>query len=785
MINSLIRRVLFAGLAIVVLACSASARTYTLNADFDEGILKAVQHDTVPDQLQLDPTVTFTLPFIWVPSYDGTVSKLDTVTGKELGRYRVAPPQLPFGGNPSRTTVDLEGSCWVGCRQAGTVVKIGLLENGGWIDRNGDGIPQTSTDLDNDGYITGAEILPWGQDECVLWEVVLVPGHEGAYVPGTYPGPYDSRFFGPSPRGLAVDARNNLWAGAFGTGKYYYIDSVTGQILKTVDVSSYGHSPYGAVIDRNGILWSAVGDFADNILAMDTRTDPVAIALVPLPHRAYSVGLDFAGHLFVTGWCDNAYSRIDTLTRAIDWTCVVGLDCSRGVVCTRDNDIWVANSNNDTVTRYANDGTCTLKATIPVGSQPSGIAVDAAGKVWVCDKNDEFVSRIDPATNAVDLTKQIIGSGGHYSYSDMTGIIVRNITTKIGTWTVIHDGGPCPPGWGTITWNNEPQGSEPPGTQITVRVRSSDDQANWSEWFNAANGGSLMAVPCGRYLQIEVTLQIISGDVSPVLSDLTVTRQAVPLPDSFQAYPGNSKGLSRYQMGHMGLGADTITAVPGILSIWPGPRWANYVRAAPLGIDYTIKNVVLIKETPVFAQCADIFPAKTVKQQGSANVRLWWPLMYEAPGTKWTLTILYGTSTAWDDDGPGPNPPAYVHTDKWEFQTTATLESMKNLLALFHEVPFGKGQIPLISDEVLYPILVAKLDAIIAAVAAGDLVTAAAILGDFEMEVMDACTVTIPPYPRPTGSGTGIANSYENPACCKLMADAEYVGKALGLFELR
>jgi len=95
--------------------------TYTTNGDFDEGTLVGVEHQTVADQLHLSSEST-TLPFIWVPnSNEGTVSKIDTVTGRELGRYRTGPAGVY--GNPSRTTVDLYGNCWVGNRNSGTVVK--------------------------------------------------------------------------------------------------------------------------------------------------------------------------------------------------------------------------------------------------------------------------------------------------------------------------------------------------------------------------------------------------------------------------------------------------------------------------------------------------------------------------------------------------------------------------------------------------------------------------------------------------------------------------------------
>jgi streptogramin lyase len=503
---------------IIPRVCSlVTSRTYTTDADFDEGILVGVEHETVHDQLQLSKQVT-TLPFLWVPNNDGTVSKVDAETGRELGRYRVAPPELPLGGNPSRTTVDLQGNCWVGCRQAGTVVKIGLYEAGEWIDRNGDGICETSHDANGDGDITGDEILPWGQDECVLFEVVLIPGHEGTYTPGTYPGPYDTDYWGVAPRGLAVDAHNNLWAGTYSTSKYYYIDGKTGAILKTVDVSPWNHHAYGAVIDKNGVLWSS-GHTYNHVLRIDPSTDPPTISKVDVGHFVYGVGLDYIGHLFVTGWDQCRLSRVNiaTVPPVIEWTYYKEETfCARGVVCTSDNDVWVAVSGRGTVNRYDNDGN--LKAIIPVGNQPSGVGVDAAGKVWVCDLGDEYIHRIDPATNTIELSKRIVGSGGHYTYSDFTGIISRTITTKIGTWTVIFDSEGIDTPWGKISWTS----FEPEGTSITVRVRSSNDKITWSAWENAMNKVPLVATPNGRYLQIEVTFQIIKGEVSPILYDLTV-----------------------------------------------------------------------------------------------------------------------------------------------------------------------------------------------------------------------------------------------------------------------
>ena len=230
-------------------------------------------------------------------------------------------------------------------------------------------------------------------------------------------------------------------------------------------------------------------------------------------------------------------------------------------------------------------------------------------------------------------------------------------------------------------------------------------------------------------------------------------------------------------------GSDVITSAPGILCIEPGTNWCNFVLACQEDpqVDYTIKNVMLVKDCPEFVQCRDIFPPHTVTQQGTPNIRLWWPLMYETPSCTYTLTILYGTPVLFDDDGMGPNPPAWVHVEQWVWHVDADLEHLSLLLELFHELPFGKDEVPLVSDEPLYWELQAKLTAAMTAYMYGDTATAAAILADFELEVMDACIDVSPAYPNPTGPGTGIANTEENPACCKLLVDVEYILQTTGI----
>jgi len=495
--------------AIIPDSTMAQGGLYTTSEDFERGNLAGVTGDGVRDQLQL-AAESMTLPFLWVPnSNEGTVSKIDTRTGRELARYRTGPDRL--NGNPSRTTIDQQGNCWVANRRIGTAVKIGLFEGGQCADRDGDGLIETSTDRDGDGDITADEMLPWGEDECVLLEVVLIPGLEQAAAPGVYTGIYTDDDRNPGVRGVAVDRDGNVWLGTYDTQTYYHVDGQTGALRRVVHFSSVNHKAYGAVIDARGILWSSGLD-TQNLLRLDPATG--LFRTVDLGHTTYGLGLDRSNHLFVAGWRSTKLTRLDVASGAVEWT-VGGVYESRGVAVTEDGDVWTADSGPGTVTRWSNDGL--IRATIPVGATPTGVTVDAGGKVWVVNYGDEYVKRIDPQANRVDLEKRIIG-GLHYGYSDMTGILSRTATLRYGTWTVVHDSRLPGAAWGRLDWT----GVEPEGTRITVRVRTSADRRHWSGWETAVSGERLQATPAGKYLEVDVTLQSAAEGSTPVLYDLSV-----------------------------------------------------------------------------------------------------------------------------------------------------------------------------------------------------------------------------------------------------------------------
>jgi DNA-binding beta-propeller fold protein YncE len=501
-------------------------RTFTTSSDFDEGTLVNVRHEPQEDQLQLptagvpSSSAADVLPYIWVPNWTinqscDSVSKVDTRTGRELGRYRTCPANV--AGSPSRTTVDQEGNCWVGNRMSGTVVKIGLLESDQWEDRNGNGIADTSRDLNNDGQITGKEILPWGSDECVLLEIVLIPKAEQTYTPGKYPGPYTPE---PCPRALAVDPENNIWAGCYYTRMYYQIRGTTGEILRKVDVSidqndaPMAHTPYGAVIDANGILWSS-GHMADHILRLDPAND-CKYSIIPIRHFAYGLGLHKDGYLFVSGYMDGKLSRIRLGDPNNQRTWGGMPTQAKGVVCTPDGDVWIANAApgaDALVVRCTQEGRVIKK--IPVGDTPTGLAVDSQGKVWVVDDGDEYIHRIDPNTNEVELSVRLPGAY-HYGYSDMTGFVTRNYTMRTGSWTIRHNTMAVDSQLGGLWWDAD----IPSGTSLRFFIRSSNDQQQWSPAQEMFQPCTACEVPPGRYFEVKAVFKG-SNAQTPVLRELT------------------------------------------------------------------------------------------------------------------------------------------------------------------------------------------------------------------------------------------------------------------------
>ena len=499
------------------------SRIYTLNADFDEGSLINVVHGA-PDQLQLDDTVK-AFNFIWVAvSTKGTIVKINTETGVVLGEYRTAPEGQPQ--DPSRTTVDHNGNVWATNRAGNSVVHVGLLENGQCVDRNGNGVIDTSSgpndifawsnagSADTDGGVSTAN------DECIL---------------------HYTRVNSSGTRHVSVNTDNDIWVSGTGGQRFDLIDGRTGLIKRSE--LSVGYGGYGGLIDKNGVIWSA-----RPLLRWDTAkplTGPNGVNWIGYSHDSYGLCIDSQGNVWNT--------ELGSLTRkfAPDGTLLGifphGFGVAQGCVVGRNDDVWVAHSilgGASTVGHLKNDGT--YIGNVSVGSGPTGVAVDGAGKIWATNYYSRTVSRIDPnagpigadgitPVGLVDFTTVDLG-GNLYNYSDMTGSTLSGAPAE-GTWAVVFDSQLPGAEWGRIGWTAGVCGEG----AIVVTIASSEDGVTFGPPETVINGAD-PSVANGRYLKINVQFQRATSGESPILYDLTVGTQGFTLPASVNAPPEVNAG---------------------------------------------------------------------------------------------------------------------------------------------------------------------------------------------------------------------------------------------------
>ncbi len=522
------------------LAAAYVSHTYTLDADFEQGVLLNLNHDP-HDQLQLN-SATSPFPFVYVAcSGRGTIVRIDVTTGAILGEFWTSPDGM--GRNPSRTTVDKYGNVWVTNRDEGgwsgglpkgSITRIGLIIGGTrcdadgtpnaagqylkppfayntCIDRNGDGLIKTSRGLTN--------ILPWTNAGWADADGGVTTAEDEAIINYT-------RVTGTGARTVAIDRNNDVWVGGLSNLEHEKLSGLTGQPIPGTQFNQ-GCGGYGGLIDGNGILWSARGNGA--LLRFDPATMTGTCNWAP--SDGYGLGVDpVTGHVWhssLTG--DRVYEFLPDGTLIHQWN--HSTYYAQGLAVDAAGNVWVAGSLYDNWTGHLlRDGTVIGAVYTPGG--PTGVAVDANGKVWVTNYYGSTAMRIDPNlgpvvngvhVGEVDLTVDL-GSGAYpYNYSDMTGYVAIGTTSPQGTWTVTYDG--LLPGteWGTATWH----GDEPQGTSIGVEVRAADDPSGLPGMpFVPVTSGTVFSGVTGRYIEMRTTLSRGgSVNLTPVLYDLTIEGQ--------------------------------------------------------------------------------------------------------------------------------------------------------------------------------------------------------------------------------------------------------------------
>ena len=506
-----------ATLTVLALDSSAPSHTFTEVGQFGVGDSFNVEQ-AGPNSLQV---VSKAQAFnrIWVAvSTKGTIVKIDTDSGAILGEYRSAP--VGDGQDPSRTTVDQNGNVWATNRASNTVVQIGSVENGQCVDRNGNGTIETSTAQNdiklwpNTGGVDSNGGVDTALDECIL-----------KYI----------RVSSSGTRHVSVTEDNDIWVSGTGNRIFNLIDGDTGAIVRTEGPVGYGG--YGGLIDSNGVIWSA--SYPAELLRWDTSlplSGPAGgnwevLPRGPAANNSYGTCIDLFGNVWVTELGSN------TLKYAPDGTLLGtfphGAGAAQGCAVDQNGDVWVAHSllGYATVGHLTNEGV--LVGNVSVGVGPTGISVDANGKVWSTNYYSGTVSRIDPSlgpvhagtgktVGAVDFTT--VGLGGNpYNYSDMTGSTLQGLPVS-GTWTATYDSGVAGSGWGGIDWH----ATVPGDATLEVRVAIGEDPTSLGSGSLVTDGSALSGT--GQYAKVSVTFRRSGNGLSPVLHDVSLWTATEPPP---------------------------------------------------------------------------------------------------------------------------------------------------------------------------------------------------------------------------------------------------------------
>jgi len=490
--------------------------TYTADSDFDLGTLSSVEYDTVHNQLQLPIASIQTFPTMWIAnSGEDSVSRWDVDLNQETAKYHtwfgpLSDHSAWSGPAPSRTAVDLNGNCYVANRHFdGLPADVIKIYEQDWVDRNGNGVLDTSHDANGDGVISPSEMLQMTDsngnnridpdeitDERIAWVATVGPA-------------------GGLGRSLAIDLEGNIWLGLYNSQVYYKLSGEDGSVLEgPVNVSP--NTPYGSLVDRYGVLWGA--SLGGTLLRLDTSTLDVQV----LNHGfgtdyGIALGYDASGctRVYQASYSGYTYIEYDSCAGTFSTPAEVQYGVL-GIATDTNGNIAASNYGTGEVSKFAPDGSLIWSAPAQVSSEARGTQVDRNNDVWVIYRDADKLAKYSGEDGS---PLGVFNTGREpYTYSDATGIGYLMSAGLVGSWNVVFDSETEDAPWGVVSWH----ASEPAGTSITVKARSSNDGTTWSAWETAQNNIELATTPPGRFLQVQAAFRRDSGDITPILYDLKV-----------------------------------------------------------------------------------------------------------------------------------------------------------------------------------------------------------------------------------------------------------------------
>jgi streptogramin lyase len=327
------------------------------------------------------------LSYIWISnSQQMTVSKIDTQTMVEEGRYYAKQA----GGDPSRTSVNLNGDVAVANRNGGVAKFWANVED--CQDTNGTPGIQTSTGAN--------DILAWDQEECRAWNLELTCGSNRpvAWTRGEW------------SEATCSYENEKLWTVC--DNDVYLIDGETGVIEQTIAVPAAAYSfVYGGAADADGNFWGL--DTGSSRLFRVDHLDFTTLDWALPAMGGYGITVDKEGRPWVCGGGQASRFNLDTST----WDSTTnGYGGIGGCMTDGDTTLW--HSDPDGTLMGYDIETLDVVDTIQLPQYVHGISVDFDGNVWGVGFANNFAYRANPETGQIDTFDDLVGA---YTYSDMTG----------------------------------------------------------------------------------------------------------------------------------------------------------------------------------------------------------------------------------------------------------------------------------------------------------------------------------------------------------------------------
>jgi streptogramin lyase len=310
------------------------------------------------------------------------------------------------------------------------------------------------------------------------------------------------------------DPQGALWISDYGAQEIRSYDPIS----SSYTIYPVGGRPSDAHSDGAGNLWWA--DFGSNMVGrFPIAGGSASLWEIPGSTGLYGTGLGANSDFWVT---DANLSYLYHLTPSTSEVCTytLPLDGFSDYLVVSGSQVWLGDWWNNQIDRLDTDADTFTWWSLPVGSRPTGMALDDVGKLWWADPTQGNLGSLDPASNQVITYTQsivhypqmltLVDGLVWYSDQDQVGILNPALDHGISITITPQSASATPkcstlaqpttttitPTQGQVAWADVtyPSLSSPIGWQVFQLPQ------NASAWGIAAQGDNIWLVDQGRHV---------------------------------------------------------------------------------------------------------------------------------------------------------------------------------------------------------------------------------------------------------------------------------------------